>query len=325
MDMFEAPSPVAPPEQNPPAGEEPGLVFLREVFEAIGAGLAGGPDGVLQRIAVAVRSGIVGPQAANSADDEARAALAKGDPHSAAGWAHIAATAGRLLGQRRIEAYAAQSLGESLQPLFRLSLAATALERAIRLFDEASGYAEEAADARVTLARVRASQGQMGRATRLAQRARGYYGRYGHHLKVARCDLFLGEVKRDLGQMADAERLVSAARAVFSIEGTAFDLANCDFALGLLCRRQRRLDEGESLLQAASARYAESGSESGLAACRYALSQIRWIQGRQEDAERLLVAAETTYVRLGFDADVADLSACTGHDSPRPGAPGRGG
>jgi CHAT domain-containing protein len=227
------------------------------------------------------------------------------DPRLARGEAlRVRATAKRA-GDRGAESAAERVLGLAGRESNSVRSAARHLRRAVAVADEA-GLPVLAARARMTLALVRADQGDIAEAVRLGEAASPYL----EGLEAARLRHQLAVVAQRRGLLGEALREYGGALAVFRREGDLQWEAKVLNNRGVLQAYRGRPAPAEADLRRAEELYGRLGQDLAVADVRWNRGFAAGRDGRVVTALTHLAAAEEYYVRHGLSPAMIMMDRC---------------
>ncbi|GIE77051.1 hypothetical protein Aph02nite_30010 [Actinoplanes philippinensis] len=227
------------------------------------------------------------------------------DPRVAKGQALRLRAAARRAGDAGAESAAERVLGLAARESNRMRSAALHLRRAVAVADQA-GLPVAAARARMTLALVRADQGDIPGAVRLGETAAAYL----EGIEAARLRHQLAVVAQRRGLLEEALREYGGALAVFRREGDLLWQAKVLNNRGVLQAYRGRPGPAETDLVRAEELYAKLGQDLAVADARWNRGFAAGRAGQVVAALTHLAAAEDHYVRNNLSAALIMMDRC---------------
>jgi hypothetical protein len=227
------------------------------------------------------------------------------DPRVAKGQALRLRAAARRAGDAGAESAAERVLGLAARESNRMRSAALHLRRAVAVADQA-GLPVPAARARMTLALVRADQGDIPGAVRLGEAASAYL----EGLEAARLRHQLAVVAQRRGLLEEALREYGGALAVFRREGDLLWQAKVLNNRGVLQAYRGRPGPAEADLLRAEELYGKLGQDLAVADVRWNRGFAAGRAGQVVAALTHLAAAEEHYVGNNLSAALIMMDRC---------------
>ncbi|PWK40107.1 CHAT domain-containing protein [Actinoplanes xinjiangensis] len=227
------------------------------------------------------------------------------DPRVARGQALRLRAAARRVGDAGAESAAERVLGLAARESNRMRSAALHLRRAVAVADQA-GLPVPAARARMTLALVRADQGDIPGAVRLGEAASAHL----EGLEAARLRHQLAVVAQRRGLLEEALHEYGGALAVFRREGDLLWQAKVLNNRGVLQAYRGRPGPAEADLLRAEELYAKLGQDLAVADVRWNRGFAAGRAGQVVAALTHLAAAEEHYVRNNLSAALIMMDRC---------------